>query len=144
MAMVADKSDGGKVWGLFKIPFRNSQPPAPTTTTASNFAHYQQNYGHVANNAHSQADGSAAHGGAAATSSVSSVARSLIPARRRLKLDPSKKLYFPCELLLDFALMKFDLLFFDSSGEDTFSMLIEFDLRAIMSTFSIFVMCLVF
>ena len=32
--------------------------------------------------------------------SVSSVARSLLPTRRRLRLDPSNKLYFPCKLSL--------------------------------------------
>jgi hypothetical protein len=32
-----------------------------------------------------------------ASNSVSSVARSLLPTRRRLKLDPSSKLYFPCK-----------------------------------------------
>lgn len=33
-------------------------------------------------------------------SSVSSVARSLLPTRRRLRLDPATKLYFPCECVL--------------------------------------------
>lgn len=36
---------------------------------------------------------------AATIPSMSSVARSLLPSKRRLKLDPSSKLYFPCELL---------------------------------------------
>ncbi|KAH6829003.1 PapD-like superfamily protein [Perilla frutescens var. hirtella] len=91
MAIADDKSDG-KVWGLFKMPFRNSQQ---TTSSSANFAHYQQNYGHGNNSTHSQVEGSAAYGGAG--SSVSSVARSLLPTRRRLKLDPSNKLYFPYE-----------------------------------------------
>lgn len=90
MAIDEDKSDG-KVWGLFKIPFRNSQS---TNSSSSNFAHYQQNYGHGNNTTHSQVDGSGAQGSTG--SSVSSVARSLLPTRRRLKLDPSNKLYFPC------------------------------------------------
>lgn len=30
------------------------------------------------------------------TNTVSSVARSLLPARRRLRLDPANNLYFPC------------------------------------------------
>lgn len=91
MAIADDKSSpssDGKVWGLFRLPFRNSQP---ATSSSTNFAHYQQNYGHGNNNNHLQVDGSGAQG-----NSVSSVARSLLPARRRLKLDPSKKLYFTC------------------------------------------------
>ncbi|XP_057764735.1 vesicle-associated protein 4-2-like isoform X1 [Salvia miltiorrhiza] len=91
MPTADDKSDG-KVWGLFKMPFRNSQP---TTSSSSDFAHYQHNYGHGSNGPHSQVEGSSAHSGAG--SSVSSVARSLLPTRRRLKLDPSNKLYFPYE-----------------------------------------------
>ncbi|KAG6419116.1 hypothetical protein SASPL_121326 [Salvia splendens] len=91
MPTADDKSDG-KVWGLFKMPFRNSQP---ASSSSSDFAHYQHNYGHGSNATHSQVEGSGAH--AAAGSSVSSVARSLLPTRRRLKLDPSNKLYFPYE-----------------------------------------------
>lgn len=89
--VIADDKPDGKVWGLFKMPFRNSQS---TTSSSSNFAHYQQNFGHGTNTTHSQVEGSVPHGGAG--TSVSSVARSLLPTRRRLKLDPSSKLYFPC------------------------------------------------
>lgn len=32
-----------------------------------------------------------------ASKTVSSVARSLLPPRRRLRLDPCRKLYFPCQ-----------------------------------------------
>ncbi|GER53017.1 vesicle-associated membrane family protein [Striga asiatica] len=91
MAIAEEKTDG-KVWGLFKLPFRNSQSAA---SASSNFSHYQQNYGHGNSNAHPPVEGSGAQGGAG--SSVSSVARSLLPTRRRLKLDPSNKLYFPYE-----------------------------------------------
>ncbi|KAK6124458.1 hypothetical protein DH2020_041807 [Rehmannia glutinosa] len=91
MAIAEEKADG-KVWGLFKLPFRHSQS---TTSSSSDFSHYQQNYGHGNSNTHSQVEGSGAQGNAG--SSVSSVARSLLPTRRRLKLDPSNKLYFPYE-----------------------------------------------
>ncbi|XP_011096192.1 vesicle-associated protein 4-2 [Sesamum indicum] len=91
MAIAEEKMDG-KVWGLFKLPFRNSHS---TTSSSSNFALYQQNYGHGNSNAHSQVEGSGSH--ATTATSVSSVARSLLPTRRRLKLDPSNKLYFPYE-----------------------------------------------
>ncbi|KAL8045891.1 hypothetical protein ABFX02_08G143300 [Erythranthe guttata] len=92
MAIAEEKpatSSDGKVWGLFRFPFRNSQSAA---SSPSNFSHYQQNYGHGNSNTHPQAEGSGAQG-----TSVSSVARSLLPARRRLKLDPSNKLYFTYE-----------------------------------------------
>lgn len=36
------------------------------------------------------------HSTVSTSNSVSSLARSLLPTRRRLKLDPSSKLYFPC------------------------------------------------
>ncbi|KAG8365459.1 hypothetical protein BUALT_Bualt18G0107000 [Buddleja alternifolia] len=84
----------GKVWKLFKLPFRSSQSTT-TTSSSSDFAHYQHNYGHGSSNIHYQAEELSAHGNNG--SSVSSVARSLLPTRRRLKLDPSNKLYFPYE-----------------------------------------------
>ncbi|XP_051125476.1 vesicle-associated protein 4-2 [Andrographis paniculata] len=94
MAIDDEKTDG-KVWGLFKLPFRNSQ--STTSSSSSNLHHYNQyNYGHGNTNSNTQVEGS---GGAqsSGTVSVSSVARSLLPTRRRLKLDPSNKLYFPYE-----------------------------------------------
>lgn len=73
---IADQkaTSDGKILGLFKLPFRNS---TMTSNATSN----------------SQVEGSSN----ASSSSVSSVARSLLPTRRRLRLDPSKKLYFPYE-----------------------------------------------
>ncbi|KAH6795961.1 hypothetical protein C2S51_036947 [Perilla frutescens var. frutescens] len=96
MALVEERSSSsdGKVWGLFKLPFRNSHQTT-TTSSATNFAQYQQNYGHGSSNGQFPVEGSAAQGSAG--TSVSSVARSLLPTRRRLKLDPSNKLYFPYE-----------------------------------------------
>ncbi|XP_047967713.1 vesicle-associated protein 4-2-like isoform X2 [Salvia hispanica] len=92
MALVEERSSSsdGKVWGLFKLPFRNSHH---TTSSPANFAHYPHNYGHGNGSGQFPVEGAAAP----PTSSVSSVARSLLPARRRLKLDPSNKLYFPYE-----------------------------------------------
>ncbi|KAG4945528.1 vesicle-associated protein 4-2-like [Glycine soja] len=57
----------GKVWNLFKLPFRHS------TSTPHN------------------------HNQVSTSNSVSSFAKSLLPSPRRLKLDPSNKLYFPYE-----------------------------------------------
>ncbi|KAL6546677.1 Vesicle-associated protein 4-2 [Orobanche minor] len=91
MAIAEEKVDG-KVWGLFKLPFRNSHS---TTSSSSTISHYQQNHGTGNSNTYPQVEGSGAQGNAG--SSVSSVARSILPRRRRLKLDPSNKLYFPYE-----------------------------------------------
>ncbi|KAL6201108.1 hypothetical protein ACLB2K_024823 [Fragaria x ananassa] len=77
-------SSDGKVWGFFKRPFRPSGNAAATTTSSSSMSH---------SHPHPNGDGSVPQ----ASSSVSSVARSLLPTRRRLKLDPCNKLYFPCE-----------------------------------------------
>lgn len=77
----------GKVWGLFKLPFRQSGGNSNSSSTSSHNVHQL----------HSQSnhlvEGSNPH----ASNSVSSVARSLLPTRRRLRLDPSNKLYFPYE-----------------------------------------------
>lgn len=76
----------GKVWGIFKLPFRqtgNNTRTTPSSSSASNL--YVQTQPHV--------EGSNHYGSAI---SVSSVAKSLLPTRRRLKLDPANKLYFPC------------------------------------------------
>ncbi|KAL5579292.1 hypothetical protein UlMin_011734 [Ulmus minor] len=81
----------GKLWGFFKLPFRQSGSNSNTTSSSSS-----QNVHHHHHS--SQVDGSIPHGSNPhASNSVSSVAKSLLPTRRRLKLDPSNKLYFPCE-----------------------------------------------
>lgn len=82
----SSSSDGGKLWGFFKRPFRQS---AGNTATFSSSSSSQIAHHHTS----SHVDGPHPH----SSSSVSSVARSLLPTRRRLKLDPSNKLYFPCE-----------------------------------------------
>ncbi|KAF3679726.1 Vesicle-associated protein 4-2 [Capsicum chinense] len=94
---IADEKDG-KVWGLFKLPFRNAQSTTTTNTTSRSFSHNTRHYRsqqHQSLGNTSLDDGSVPRSNS--SSSVSSVARSLLPARRRLKLDPSNKLYFPYE-----------------------------------------------
>lgn len=84
MAIAEEKPPSdGKVWGLFKLPFRSSTSTQSTTASSLsslNNAHHEGSNGHSQN-----------------SSSVSSVARSLLPTRRRLRLDPRNKLYFPYE-----------------------------------------------
>ncbi|KAI3680627.1 hypothetical protein L6452_35400 [Arctium lappa] len=95
MPIADDKppSDGGgggggsKVWGLLKLPFRSTGNNTPHTTTLSS------SYQIEGSNAHRKTENRSSSSG----SSVSSVARSLIPTRRRLRLDPRNKLYFPYE-----------------------------------------------
>ncbi|XP_065637625.1 vesicle-associated protein 4-2 [Quercus suber] len=102
----------GKVWNFFKLPFRHSNT-TPSSSHSAPLPHTNNNYSanhstvsnsnnnsniinmnNISNNSHHlQVEGSNPPG----SSSVSSVARSLLPARRRLKLDPSNKLYFPYE-----------------------------------------------
>ncbi|KAM1008692.1 hypothetical protein ACFX2A_005202 [Malus domestica] len=82
----SSSSSDGKVWGFFKRPFRTSRNAAVTTSSSSS---------HNAPHHHSNAQGDGSNQNA--VNSVSSVARSLLPTRRRLKLDPNNKLYFPCE-----------------------------------------------
>ncbi|KAJ8549649.1 hypothetical protein K7X08_033356 [Anisodus acutangulus] len=97
---IADEKDN-KVWGLLKLPFRNAQSTTTTTTSRSsshnNTHHYRssQQQQHQSLGITSMDDGSTPRSNS--SSSVSSVTRSLLPARRRLKLDPSNKLYFPYE-----------------------------------------------
>ncbi|EXB30590.1 Vesicle-associated protein 4-2 [Morus notabilis] len=81
----SSSSSDSKLWGFFSRPFRQS--------SSSQTVHHHHHHHHHHSHQSSQVDGSIPHG----STSVSSVARSLLPTRRRLKLDPSNKLYFPCE-----------------------------------------------
>ncbi|KAE8714944.1 Vesicle-associated protein 4-2 [Hibiscus syriacus] len=78
----------GKVWGFFKLPFRQTGNGNSTTSSSVSSASnlHTQSRPHV--------EGSNHHGSA---NSVSSVAKSFLATRRRLKLDPANKLYFPYE-----------------------------------------------
>ena len=126
---IADRkspSSDGKVWNFFKLPFRHSNnnttssssssshnpppPPPPPhhhqnnnnnnnssySTTNSNSSMNNNNINNNNHNNNPQVEGSNPH----SSNTVSSVARSLLPARRRLKLDPANKLYFPCKYSL--------------------------------------------
>ncbi|XP_045824078.1 vesicle-associated protein 4-2-like [Trifolium pratense] len=90
-----------KVWNFFKLPFRHSNTSSTNTSSSSaannnNLHHHHQQLHHHnpnSNTHNNPLEGSTSH----TSNSVSSVARSLLPTRRRLKLDPSTKLYFPYE-----------------------------------------------
>ncbi|KAI3981413.1 hypothetical protein MKX01_021536 [Papaver californicum] len=102
MAIADEKSSNGKVWSLCKMPFWqsggniNNNVTSSSTSSSStsqqqpqqhNHHHHHHNYNH--NQQHVVVEGS--------SNTVISVARSLIPTRRRLRLDPATKLYFPYE-----------------------------------------------
>ena len=108
-------SDGRGGWGFFKIPFRNSSgrgnaassaATSPFPSSSSSTSSHLHNHHHHHNNHHHHhqlgyngphGDGSGQNQHPTPSPSVSSVAKSFLPTKRRLKLDPSEKLYFPCE-----------------------------------------------
>lgn len=91
MPIVDDRppSDGGgsKLWGILKLPFRSSRNTTPHTSTLSSSYQIERSHAHKKNEKYSSSS----------TTSVSSLVRSLLPTRRRLRLDPRNKLYFPYE-----------------------------------------------
>ncbi|XP_074569434.1 vesicle-associated protein 4-1-like [Curcuma longa] len=94
----------GKAWGFCRFPFFGSGSgsgggSASSSTTNSSTALSLTHRRHPRSSGRSQVgqrEGAASRRSSGA-GSVSSVARSLLPTRRRLRLDPSTKLYFPYE-----------------------------------------------
>ncbi|XP_019058064.1 PREDICTED: vesicle-associated protein 4-2-like isoform X2 [Tarenaya hassleriana] len=84
MAVTEEKpaSDGG-CWGFFKMPFRHSGGTSSSAFTLPSPS------GASASASSSVESESACHS--------FSVAKSFLPTKRRLKLDPATKLYFPYE-----------------------------------------------
>ncbi|XP_042422257.1 vesicle-associated protein 4-2-like [Zingiber officinale] len=95
----------GKAWGFCRFPFFGSGAgtgggSASSSTTNSSTALSLTHRHHPRSSERSQLgqrEGGAAERRSSGAGSVSSVARSLLPTRRRLRLDPSTKLYFPYE-----------------------------------------------
>ncbi|KAK8919213.1 Vesicle-associated protein 4-2 [Platanthera zijinensis] len=94
-----------KLWGLFQNPFRQKRPSAGrgggggggfSSANSSSLTHHQH---HLTGGQVDPTSGSVGSRAQQSTGgvSVSSVTRSLLPKRRRLRLDPSNKLYFPYE-----------------------------------------------
>ncbi|XP_077254040.1 vesicle-associated protein 4-1-like [Tasmannia lanceolata] len=88
MAIAEDKSasagGGGKVWRFCRIPFWQTGGNTSSSSSTQSLQQHSQNQQQIEGSNPQQA-------------SVSSVARSFLPNRRRLRLDPSSKLYFPYE-----------------------------------------------
>ncbi|CAA7405688.1 unnamed protein product [Spirodela intermedia] len=104
-AVVEGKSGEGKVWGLCKMSFWHKTTGGSGGTSSASST---QTLTH-----HTSSQSGGGGGGYAGeglngeqqrrreqrqkNSGMSSVAKSLLPARRRLRLDPASKLYFPYE-----------------------------------------------
>ncbi|KAF3443827.1 hypothetical protein FNV43_RR13517 [Rhamnella rubrinervis] len=87
---IDDENSGsdGKVWSICRMPFwqtRNASSSSSSLTSMHNV--------HQLNQGHQPVEHTSLH----SSSSVSSVAKSLLPTRRRLRLDPANKLFFPYE-----------------------------------------------
>lgn len=96
----AEPRDGGKVWKLFRMPFWQAGASSAAAVSHRHVSHDRD--ARAAEGSDTQYPTSRGVGGGGG--SVSSVAKSLLPPRRRLRLDPSSKLYFPCEFSsLDFV-----------------------------------------
>lgn len=96
-------------WGLFKLPFRNSNVQSTssmaTSSSSASSSNLNQNYIHQSRHFRYHGPpvveglGQNHHHQPSTTTipSMSSVAKSILPTKRRLKFDPPAKLYFPCE-----------------------------------------------
>ncbi|KAI3937107.1 hypothetical protein MKX01_015322 [Papaver californicum] len=102
MAIADEKSSNGKVWSLCKMPFWQSggninNNVTSSSTSSSSSSTSQQQHHHHHNYNHNQQHVVEGSSNTQSSNTVISVARSLIPTRRRLRLDPATKLYFPYE-----------------------------------------------
>ena len=90
MAVASEKTGAeGKVWSLCKMPFWQTSI-ASSSSSSSSFASSATVSGQ--HQSHQAVERSSLHSSIA----VSSMAKSFLPTRRRLRLDPSNKLFFPC------------------------------------------------
>ncbi|CAN6457785.1 unnamed protein product [Victoria cruziana] len=76
----------GKVWNLCRMPFWQSGATSSSPSSSSQNAQLQQS----GSQGQTESSNSKAN-------TISSMARALLPTRRRLRLDPANKLYFPYE-----------------------------------------------
>lgn len=102
--MVSD----GKAWNLCRMPFWQTSHASSSSSSSSSSAYASasasasstssMHYAHHQRSINLQSsDRLAQH---QSSSSVSSMAKSLLPTRKRLHLDPPNKLYFPCKFLM--------------------------------------------
>ncbi|KAL9248633.1 Vesicle-associated protein 4-2-like protein [Drosera capensis] len=104
MAVTEVKRPGseGRVWGFLKHPFRQIGAQSNGSSSHSHSHSHSQNQNQQIDfgmNRYSRGGGGGERRGGdlrERNGSVSSVAKSILPVRRRLRLDPASKLYFPC------------------------------------------------
>ncbi|GAB4849597.1 Vesicle-associated protein 4-1 [Ancistrocladus abbreviatus] len=86
-----------KLWRL--CPFWQSAQASSSSSSTQHLHNHINHFNQNDNHRHHHRDCQHSNGSNAKTSpkTVSSVARSLLPARRRLRLDPTNHLYFPYE-----------------------------------------------
>ncbi|KAL3714847.1 hypothetical protein ACJRO7_006709 [Eucalyptus globulus] len=93
MALDHERAEGDhkKLWSHLKMPFWQStaSSPSPGTSSSASVPSFQQNQS-VHPDHHQLGDHHSASG-------VAAMAKSLLPARRRLRLDPPNKLFFQYE-----------------------------------------------
>ena len=92
---IADRrkpSSEGKLWRL--CPFWQSGNGSPSSSSTQNFQQHKIRGRRHVDDTDTRSS----------PSKVSSVARSFLPTRRRLRLDPANNLYFPCTSSLWFVL----------------------------------------
>ncbi|GMY10022.1 vesicle-associated protein 4-2-like [Fagus crenata] len=94
MAIDSEKSGAdGKVWSLCKMPFWQTSIASSSSSSATTAAAASSATISGQNQSHQAVERSSLH----SSNAVSSMAKSLLPTRRRLRLDPSNKLFFPYE-----------------------------------------------
>uniref|UniRef100_A0A0C9QN52 TSA: Wollemia nobilis Ref_Wollemi_Transcript_19184_1226 transcribed RNA sequence n=1 Tax=Wollemia nobilis TaxID=56998 RepID=A0A0C9QN52_9CONI len=81
----------GKAWNLCKMPFWQQGSSSQRQNQSQSSSHSQAHHFH-----HNHQEGTSGTD-SSGINSVSAVARALLPTKRRLKLDPESKLYFPYE-----------------------------------------------
>uniref|UniRef100_A0A2N9EGJ2 MSP domain-containing protein n=1 Tax=Fagus sylvatica TaxID=28930 RepID=A0A2N9EGJ2_FAGSY len=109
MAIDSEKSGAdGKVWSLCKMPFWQTSIASSSSSSATTAAAASSATISGQNQSHQAVERSSLH----SSNAVSSMAKSLLPTRRRLRLDPSNKLFFPLVQTVLLGVM-------DSAGNDT-------------------------
>lgn len=87
-----NKTNGDHNMKLFRLcPFWQTATNTSTSSSTQNLNHSHKGSGNSVRHV-------AVNSSGLKSTTVSSVARSLLPAPRRLRLDPANNLYFPCTL----------------------------------------------
>ena len=109
MALETEKSGSdGKVWSFCRMPFWQGRNGSSSSSSSLSSMHNIHAHHHQQQNqSHPQ---SVERMSLQSPTTVSSVAKSFLPTRRRLRLDPPSKLFFPCKTKL-FWLLRLIFLF---------------------------------